>query len=172
MNINERKSLYRLISQFWPNAKLLKDATMRTAWGKVLVNFPADAVKKRILELAATSKYPPDLAELTAGLAPAALTHKQQILGATAPLPAGAHLAPTQQELEQTRKLQEDLEKMGGVCPVLHKASSEGERGSCGEIFRRHIPQDCPPDCRVLAYWGSCERKDRYTQGKEDEQAP
>lgn len=164
MNTEERQSLYRLISQFWPHAKLLKDAAMRTAWGKVLEKFPADAVKERVLELAATSKYPPDLADITAALTPVTLTLKQQSLGATVPLPSGVHKMPTPADLAQTQKLREAVEEMGGHCPVFHKAVFEdGEHGTCGEILCRHVPQDCPPDCRRLACWDGCPDKDKFT---------
>ncbi len=70
MNHHERQKIYGLLSQYYPNARQLKDKKTLTAWGFALERFPYDAVKKAVIDYAISNKYFPDLADITAGLTP------------------------------------------------------------------------------------------------------
>lgn len=101
MDYPRRQKLYQLMAQFWPNSRLTKDPAMRTAWGQVLEKFPYDDVKSRVLDLAATSKYPPDLADLTAPLVPPAADNAIGAAGIQ-PTPPG----------QADRRAREDMERL------------------------------------------------------------
>ena len=66
----ERKKLFSLLRQFYPNARQLNAVTM-TAWAAVLEGYDYAAVKAAVLDYAAHNKFFPDLADLL-GSVPAA----------------------------------------------------------------------------------------------------
>lgn len=82
MNHHERQKIYDLLSQYFPNAKQLRDKKTLTAWGFALERFPYDDVKTAVINYAISNKFFPDLADVTAGLVPANAT----------PVAAPAHL--------------------------------------------------------------------------------
>ncbi len=65
MDKTERKKLFSLLRQFYPNAKQLNPVTM-TAWAAVLENYDYEPVKAAALDYAAHNKYFPDLSDLLA----------------------------------------------------------------------------------------------------------
>lgn len=67
MDKAERKKLFSLLRQFYPNAKQLNPVTM-TAWAAVLENYDYTPVKAAVLDYAAHNKYFPDLSDLLAPL--------------------------------------------------------------------------------------------------------
>ena len=67
MDKTERKKLFSLLRQFYPNAKQLNPVTM-TAWAAVLENYDYTPVKAAVLDYAAHNKYFPDLSDLLAPL--------------------------------------------------------------------------------------------------------
>lgn len=67
MDKTERKKLFSLLRQFYPNAKQLNPVTM-TAWAAVLENYDYEPVKAAALDYAAHNKYFPDLSDLLATL--------------------------------------------------------------------------------------------------------
>ena len=68
MNHHERQKIYDLLSQYFPNARQLKDKKTLTAWGLALEKFPYDDVKTAVINYAISNKFFPDLADITAGL--------------------------------------------------------------------------------------------------------
>lgn len=103
MDYTQRKKLYQLMAQFWPNSRLTKDPAMRTAWGKVLEKYQYEDVKSRVLGLAATSKYPPDLADLTAPLVPPTADCAMGAAGIQ-PTPPGQADRRTREDMERLRQ--------------------------------------------------------------------
>ena len=79
----ERKKLFSLLRQFYPNAKQLNAVTM-TAWAAVLENYDYAPVKAAVLDYAAHNKYFPDLSDLLAPL------HAQQAAQTLPPAEAPA----------------------------------------------------------------------------------
>lgn len=70
MNHHERQKIYDLLSQYFPNARQLKDKKTLTAWGLALEKFPYDDVKTAVINYAISNKFFPDLADITSGLVP------------------------------------------------------------------------------------------------------
>lgn len=70
MDHQERQKIYALLAQYYPNTKQLKDKTTLTAWGFALERFPYGDVKNAVINYAISNKFFPDLADITAGLAP------------------------------------------------------------------------------------------------------
>ncbi len=71
MNHHERQKVYDLLSQYYPNARQLKDKKTLTAWGLALERFPYDDVKTAVINYAISNKFFPDLADITSTLVPA-----------------------------------------------------------------------------------------------------
>lgn len=84
MDRTERERIYALLGKFYPNAKQLKDSATLTAYGLVLEKYTYEDVKAAVLGHVATSKFFPDISDLTANLAPitseVAQKHKDHIM--------------------------------------------------------------------------------------------
>lgn len=146
MTGEEVRKVFSLMEQYWPNAKPVREPLRRKAWGTVLERYGFEEVRGRVFDLAATSKYCPDLSEFTEGLAqegPARLTGGQ---GATKPMPRNAHRPATPFDREQQAELVSLRATAGGPCPILAKAA-----GTIGETFARSGSGPC----------GGCGRADR-----------
>lgn len=131
MDYPQRQKLYQLMAQYWPHSRLAKDASTRTAWGRVLEKFPYDDVKNRVLELAATSKYPPDLADLTATLVPP--SGGPQGAAGIQPSPPGQADRRVKEgqdllfaKMEQERNRLIPLRRAAGIPATMEEASAAG----------------------------------------------
>ena len=59
------EKLFRLLSQYYPSAKQLRDPKVQLAWVLALKPFPYDDIKAAAIEYAGRGKYFPDIADLT-----------------------------------------------------------------------------------------------------------
>ena len=135
MTRDERQKIYRLLSQYYPNAKQLQSRETLTAYGLVLERFPYADVKNAVIRHAATCKFFPDMAELVGGL--------QMVQ----PPEEG----PEDGELSYL--LRKAFEKSWYLCHVLRDHGSEG--GTFGELVARYVPQacaGCPRQLRCHTY--------------------
>lgn len=155
MNREERQKIYRLLSQFYPDAKQLAHPETRTAWGLVLENYTYGDVKARVLEYASRSIYFPKLADITRNLTPE-----------ETPTPVEPHTAPpaskyTEEWLSRVDALKQQEAALGGPCQLrkLWDADrSAGENMMEGLFLRRHYPEACA-GCRRLAVSGDCSER-------------
>lgn len=136
MDLAERQKVYDLLSRYFPNAKQLKDKKTLTAWGFALEHFTYRDVKNAVINYAISNKYFPDLADITAGLAPAD----------TAPAAMPAHLdknASLQSRWVRLyrQQLQEELDKR--CLPDF--------QGGTGEEYRRWVAACLDAGLDVLA---------------------
>lgn len=137
MTREERKKIYRLLSQFYPRAKQLENPETLTAWGLVLENYAYDDVKCAVLDYAAQNKYFPDLADITAGLTTTGETPEKR--------QEGAETWP--ETAEQLEKVRQRVEAQGGPCAILLRyvrgELPEGVSGVCGLLLRSYCPEGC-----------------------------
>ena len=133
MTRDERQKIYRLLSQYYPNARQLQSRETLTAYGLVLAKFTYADVKNAVIRHAANCKFFPDVAELVAGL----------------PMEG-----PPEDEPEVPTGPMDDwvdraYEKPWELCHVLRDHGHEGL--TFGAIVRRYVPRGCV----------SCQRKRR-----------
>jgi len=68
MTKEERTKILLLLSQYYPNAKQLRDKNRVAAWELVLARFPYDDVKNAVVEYAASHKFFPDVSDICGGI--------------------------------------------------------------------------------------------------------
>lgn len=125
MTKDERRKIYHLLSQFYPNAKQLKDNVFLTAFALALERFSYDDVKKSVVDYAIGNKFFPDVSD---------------ILGHLTPLVAEAQgTAPTDSYIECAEKIW--AKQTWEMCHVLRDHGHEG--GFAGVLLRRHVPEGC-----------------------------
>lgn len=118
MNRTEREKIYRLLSNFYPNAKQLQSRETLTAYGLALERYSYEDVKRAVVNYATHNKFFPDLSDLLEGV------------------PSGS-----------TAEYWEDLafSKPWHLCRVLVAGRETG--GTFGDMLARYAPaacEDCP----------------------------
>lgn len=140
MKKSEARQIFRLLEAYWPRAKQLTNAGTLTAWWRVLEKLPYEDVRASVEAYAATHKYFPDVADVTAAIYP-------QEAAAPRRKPLRAHI-------EKLRELSPE------PCPIL--AAHEGDGGPVGAIMRAHCPEECGGCARAEdCYWRDKLRKER-----------
>ena len=70
MDKNDVDRLFRLLEQFYPNARQIRSRDTRLAWELALRRYPYEQVRAAAVAYAQRNKYFPDLADLTAPCVP------------------------------------------------------------------------------------------------------
>lgn len=124
MNRTEREKIYRLLSNFYPNAKQLQSRETLTAYGLALERFTYEDVKTAVVDYAMRNKFFPDLSDLLSGLTPEATR------------PAAGETDGRMAEL-----LERVFDKPRHLCHVLVAGRATG--GTFGDMLARFAPASC-----------------------------
>lgn len=123
MTKDERQKIYKLLSNFYPNAKQLQDRETLTAYGLVLQRFSYNDVKEAVLQHVMRCSYFPNVKELVGDLTP----------------------EPTKADggSDYNRYIDYVSERQPPwyLCHVLRDHSGEGLLA--GEMFDRYVPGSC-----------------------------
>lgn len=129
MNRTEREKIYRLLSNFFPNARQLQSRETLTAYGLALERFTYEDVKAAVVDYAMRNKFFPDLSDLLSGLTP--------------------QEAPSVPDARTDRYWNEKMEQIYAkprhLCHVLVAGRASG--GTFGDMLARYAPAaclDCP----------------------------
>lgn len=144
MNRAEREKIYRLLSNFYPNAKQLQSRETLTAYGLALERFTYEDVKAAVVDYAMRNKFFPDLSDLLSGLTPEA----------TRP-------AAGETDDRMTELLERVFAKPRHLCRVLVAGRETG--GTFGDMLARYAPAACE-DCPRLH---GCHYPENYTKGSD-----
>lgn len=128
MNRTEREKIYRLLSNFYPNARQIQSRETLTAYGLALERFTYEDVKAAVVDYAMRNKFFPDLSDLLSGLTPEATR------------PAAGETDDRMAEL-----LERVFAKPRHLCHVLVAGRATG--GTFGDMLARYAPAaclDCP----------------------------
>ena len=125
MTRDERQKIYRLLSQYYPNARQLQSRETLTAYGLVLAKFTYADVKDAVIRHAANCKFFPDVSELVAGLTMEEPTEDEPEVP-TGPLDAWVDRAYT---------------KHWDLCHVIRDHGHEG--GTFGSLVAKYVPGAC-----------------------------
>lgn len=154
MDREERQRIYRLLHQYYPQAKQLKSAETLTAWGLILADYTYEDVKNSVLRYAAQNKFFPDVSDITAGLSPV----KRDADKAPYEALQGRVWEAWQERIE--RKEQQEA-ATGGPCKVRSLWGADRDAGEPmleGLFLRRHYPEDCA-GCRRMQVGGGCTQR-------------
>ena len=151
MNREERKKIYLLLSQYYPQAKQLKSSATLTAWGLILENFTYEDVKRKVLSYATRNKFFPDISDITGDL---------PVIEGPAEEPAykPAREAWEERWQEHVERLKQQEAASGGPCQIRSLWVPDKEAGENmmeGLFLRRHYPEDCA-GCRRMRVSGDC----------------
>ena len=131
MNGEERRKIFELLAQYYPNAKQLKDRQAMTAWRYALERFTYADVKNAVVDYALSHKYFPDVADITANLSPSAPAAD-----------AGSVEIPSDNEW-----VRRYVARDGGPCLILRRhmfdAHDAPGSGFTGVILRSFCPEEC-----------------------------
>ncbi len=127
----EREKIYKLLSQFYPNARELKSREKLTAYGLVLSRFSYEDVKSAVLDHASKNRYFPNISELVGKLTPISALKQE-------PTKEKERNAAVWDYAEAT------LAKPWHLCHVLVAGRETG--GTFGDMLERYAPAACV-DC-------------------------
>lgn len=151
MNKEERIRVYRLLGQYYPNARQLRSAETLTAWGLVLEKFTYADVKARVVAYAARNKFFPDIADIVGDLT-------EQTDGVSTPDSSDRHVVLDEKWVAWCEARKKEIAATGGPCQIRALWDADRAAGKSmmeGLFLWRHFPEDCA-GCPRMAVGGEC----------------